>query len=148
MRGTISRRTEWDVPVDLFFYREPEELERAAEEQMAEATEMRPPGAPTGPEVAPVAQTGFGGDNVMLDSAGTTASAQMAAPVSSNGPVDPSPVGAEWNQPMDPSVPVNQGGAPPPPQSSGWDSAPAAPQSGGWDDSAQNPPPPSGGSGW
>lgn len=27
MRGTISRNT-WDVPVDLFFYRDPEELEK------------------------------------------------------------------------------------------------------------------------
>ena len=27
MRGTISRNT-WDVPVDLFFFRDPEELEK------------------------------------------------------------------------------------------------------------------------
>jgi small subunit ribosomal protein SAe len=30
MRGTISRAT-WDVPVDLFFYRDPEELEKIEE---------------------------------------------------------------------------------------------------------------------
>ena len=30
MRGTISRDS-WDVPVDLFFYRDPEELEKAEE---------------------------------------------------------------------------------------------------------------------
>jgi len=28
MRGTIRRDTAWDVPVDLFFYRDPEELEK------------------------------------------------------------------------------------------------------------------------
>jgi len=32
MRGTIDRDS-WDVPVDLFFYREPEELEKAEEVQ-------------------------------------------------------------------------------------------------------------------
>jgi small subunit ribosomal protein SAe len=31
MRGTISRDS-WDVPVDLFFYRDPEELEKAEEQ--------------------------------------------------------------------------------------------------------------------
>ncbi|CAN0365471.1 unnamed protein product, partial [Ascophyllum nodosum] len=28
MRGTIDRQQPWDVLVDLFFYREPEELEK------------------------------------------------------------------------------------------------------------------------
>lgn len=32
MRGTIDRDS-WDVPVDLFFYREPEELEKAEDVQ-------------------------------------------------------------------------------------------------------------------
>jgi small subunit ribosomal protein SAe len=31
MRGTIDRETPWDVPVDLFFYRDPEELEKQEE---------------------------------------------------------------------------------------------------------------------
>jgi small subunit ribosomal protein SAe len=34
MRGTIARGT-WDVPVDLFFYRDPEELEKADAEAKA-----------------------------------------------------------------------------------------------------------------
>jgi small subunit ribosomal protein SAe len=36
MRGTISRASPWDVPVDLFFYRDPEELEKM-EDVAAEA---------------------------------------------------------------------------------------------------------------
>jgi small subunit ribosomal protein SAe len=31
MRGTIDRDAPWDVPVDLFFYRDPEELEKTEE---------------------------------------------------------------------------------------------------------------------
>jgi small subunit ribosomal protein SAe len=37
MRGTISRAEPWSVPVDLFFYRDPEELEKAEEAQAASA---------------------------------------------------------------------------------------------------------------
>lgn len=38
MRGSIPREHKWDVVVDLFFYREPEEAEKeeqAAKEQVA-----------------------------------------------------------------------------------------------------------------
>lgn len=48
MRGTIPRETKWDIVVDLFFYREPEEVEK--EEQVAKEL-----GAAAKPEVvAPV----------------------------------------------------------------------------------------------
>ena len=35
LRGTITRQEEWSVPVDLFFFRDPEEIEKAEEEQKA-----------------------------------------------------------------------------------------------------------------
>ncbi|GMI57696.1 hypothetical protein ScalyP_jg5100 [Parmales sp. scaly parma] len=53
MRGTVSRAAAWDVPVDLFFYRDPEELEKAEEDQ-ARAQEVVAPvyDAPAEPVVA------------------------------------------------------------------------------------------------
>ncbi|OQS01598.1 40S ribosomal protein SA [Achlya hypogyna] len=39
LRGTISRALPWDVAVDLFFYRDPEELEKAEEAQTGAADE-------------------------------------------------------------------------------------------------------------
>jgi len=48
MRGTISRTT-WDVPVDLFFYRDPEELEKM-EDVAYESTAM----STWNKEIAPV----------------------------------------------------------------------------------------------
>lgn len=45
LRGTITRDTKWDVVVDLFFYREPEEAEKeeqAAKEVVAPKPELAP----------------------------------------------------------------------------------------------------------
>ncbi len=37
LRGAVSRATEWDVAVDLFFYRDAEELEKVEEIQKSAA---------------------------------------------------------------------------------------------------------------
>jgi len=39
MRESINRQNDWDVPVDLFFHRDPEELKKADEEQAAKLEE-------------------------------------------------------------------------------------------------------------
>lgn len=43
LRGAVSRAVEWDVPVDLFFHRDIEELKRADEEQAAKAEQAALP---------------------------------------------------------------------------------------------------------
>jgi len=41
MRGSVTREEEWPVSVDLFFYRDPEELERAEEAQLNQQAEQQ-----------------------------------------------------------------------------------------------------------
>lgn len=46
MRESIPRDIDWDVPVDLFFHRDPDELRRADEEQQAKLDEAAATEAP------------------------------------------------------------------------------------------------------
>ena len=86
LRGTINRSQPWDVMVDLFFYRDPEEVEQQAKEEAAareaagpETTEVAPPptdweqpavntasdwgAAPVAPPMAPTGEWGAATSN-------------------------------------------------------------------------------------
>lgn len=69
LRGSITRADPWEVPVDLFFHRDMEELKRSEEEQAAKADEpvydesaiVAPPTEAVDPTqlVEPAATSGF-----------------------------------------------------------------------------------------
>mmetsp|Transcript_17179 Transcript_17179/g.24485 ORF Transcript_17179/g.24485 Transcript_17179/m.24485 type:complete len:279 (-) Transcript_17179:93-929(-) len=91
LRGTVSRQVDWDVPVDLFFHRDPDELNKAAEEQ---AVEEVPIVAGYGEEIAIV-------EDIVEGDAGVT--------YQDSGPVPDASYGAGW-----------EGGAAADPDESGW----------------------------
>lgn len=53
LRGSVSRTSDWDVPVDLFFHRDVEELKKSEEEQAQKAEEAAASAVPTYDDAIP-----------------------------------------------------------------------------------------------
>mmetsp|Transcript_15878 Transcript_15878/g.20865 ORF Transcript_15878/g.20865 Transcript_15878/m.20865 type:complete len:310 (+) Transcript_15878:33-962(+) len=108
MRGTVARHAPWDVPVDLFFYRDPDELEKAEEAQNQFQSD-----APVDPS-----QWGAQTGTDKLDPGFEPTAATQAA-------FGAPPAGGDWDAglgvPLEPGVTA---GAPP---AGGWDAAGGAP---------------------
>eukprot|EP00560_Eucampia_antarctica_P008666 CAMPEP_0197825204 /NCGR_PEP_ID=MMETSP1437-20131217/2319_1 /TAXON_ID=49252 ORGANISM="Eucampia antarctica, Strain CCMP1452" /NCGR_SAMPLE_ID=MMETSP1437 /ASSEMBLY_ACC=CAM_ASM_001096 /LENGTH=302 /DNA_ID=CAMNT_0043425103 /DNA_START=61 /DNA_END=969 /DNA_ORIENTATION=- len=103
LRGTVPRSSDWDVPVDLFFHRDVEELKKADEEQQAKVDEamaatatpvfdeamavatnvveggMEGVAAEAGFDAAPATNTGFDATTGGWDSAPAAPAAEPAA---------------------------------------------------------------------
>ncbi|CAN8239492.1 unnamed protein product [Cochlearia groenlandica] len=109
MRGTIRPAQKWDVMVDLFFYREPEEAKPDDEDESAPQADFGLPAPEYG--VA-------GGDQW------TTAAIPDAAwPGEAQQPISAAPGGASWNESGAPAVEGGWDAAAPPTSAptSGWE---------------------------
>jgi len=114
LRGTIaSREAEWDVMVDLYFYRDPEAEE--AKEQAAEETK-----AAGGDELAQVAEYNAGGDwevaggqsGAFPPAAATGAQGSWDATEGGDWQPTPAPAGGDWADSSAPAATTEQ--------ASGW----------------------------
>ncbi len=56
LRGSIPRATEWGVSVDLFFFREPDEVEQSKEQTEGAAPAFTEEAAPAFTEAAPAGE--------------------------------------------------------------------------------------------
>lgn len=122
LRGSIPRETKWDVVVDLFFYRDPEEAEK--EEQAAKEI-APPPKEFTAPPVEPVSTTTeatwvnevdappVASENWADDVVPTAAAAAAPAPAAAAPAPQAFTTGGDWaSQVQDEWTPQPQGAAP------------------------------------
>eukprot|EP00244_Chara_vulgaris_P005998 TRINITY_DN22_c0_g1_i1.p1 TRINITY_DN22_c0_g1~~TRINITY_DN22_c0_g1_i1.p1 ORF type:complete len:339 (-),score=68.35 TRINITY_DN22_c0_g1_i1:382-1398(-) len=134
MRGTVTVERPWDVMVDLFFYREPEETKEPAEEEGAPAVpDFAAPEFTTAP-LMPAAIEQAQWEDPAAAAASAAAAAAAGTVVAPAVTWDPAaggvpPVVAEWT-PAPAPVPVAA--------ATGWDAAPA-PVAGGWEPVAVPP---------
>ncbi|KAL8138638.1 hypothetical protein V2J09_004651 [Rumex salicifolius] len=119
MRGTIRQGQKWDVMVDLFFYREPEEAKDPEEDEIAGAADYGLE-YPTGAALA-------------TENWGAASDAPWPAEVAPVPPTETLPVTTDWQQAEAPLVA--------PVAAAGWEEAPAptadfgsgVPPAQGWD---------------
>ncbi|KAJ7300111.1 hypothetical protein O6H91_10G089300 [Diphasiastrum complanatum] len=134
MRGTVTAAQPWDVMVDLFFYREPDEAKEREEEEVAAQefvpTEYNPPAV-----AFPAGDGNWGGAETGQWDPETVAVIPGVIPAGAP---------ADWTAGTVP-VPIPSGGwdsaAPPAVSPIGWEGGPA-PVAAGWE--AAGPPVPSG----
>lgn len=96
LRGTIARETKWDVVVDLFFYRDPEEAEK--EEQAAKEIAPPPKEFTSAAEPAPAVEPSWATE---VESA-----TAVAVPATDNWAEDQPPAAATPALPVTPAAPV------------------------------------------
>jgi len=114
MRESIPRSIDWDVPVDLFFHRDPEELKKADEEQAAKLEDGA--AAPAGTEAAGT----YEADIYATEEIGNVAD---AGGYDATAGYDASAPAAATDAPAAPAAPAF---------GAGWDGDEAAPAT-GWD---------------